>query len=83
MSTDRARTDTARTDTASPAPAERRAALALLAHSAAPDAPLLRRAVLWLVLAAGLEALGPVLGKAFIDHYLLPRHAQPAYHPAS
>ena len=67
--------DTARTDTASPAPAERRAALALLAHSAAPDAPLLRRAVLWLVLAAGLEALGPVLGKAFIDHYLLPRHA--------
>ena len=68
-------TDTARTDTASPAPAERRAALALLAHSAAPDAPLLRRAVLWLVLAAGLEALGPVLGKAFIDHYLLPRHA--------
>jgi ATP-binding cassette subfamily B protein/ATP-binding cassette subfamily C protein/ATP-binding cassette subfamily B multidrug efflux pump len=31
--------------------------------------------VLWLVLAAALEALGPVLGKAFIDQYLLPRHA--------
>ena len=62
-------------DKASPDSAERRAALTLLARSAAPDAPLLRRAVLWLVLAAGLEALGPVLGKAFIDHYLLPRHA--------
>lgn len=31
--------------------------------------------MLWLVLAAALEALGPVLGKAFIDQYLLPRHA--------
>ena len=56
-------------------PQERRAALGLLVHSAAPDAPLLRRAVLWLVLAALLEALGPLLGKAFIDTHLLPRHA--------
>ena len=62
-------------DKAQPDPHERRAALALLARTAAPEAPLLRAAVLWLVLAAALEALGPVLGKAFIDHYLLPRHA--------
>lgn len=54
---------------------ERRAALALLAHSAAPDAPVLRRGVAWLVLAAALDALGPVLGKAFIDSHLLPRNA--------
>ena len=60
---------------AGPAPQERRAALALLASSAAPDAPVLRHAVAWLVLAAALEALGPVLGKAFIDRHLLPRDA--------
>ncbi len=62
-------------DKAQPDPHERRAALALLARSAAPEAPLLRTSVLWLVLAAALEALGPVLGKAFIDQHLLPRHA--------
>ena len=62
-------------DKAKPDTRERRAALALLVHSAAPDAPLLRGAVLWLVLAAMLEALGPLLGKAFIDKHLLPRHA--------
>ena len=55
--------------------AERSAAFALLVRSAAPDVATLRAAALWLVLAAGLEALGPVLGKAFIDAYLLPRHA--------
>jgi len=54
---------------------ERRDALALLVRSAAPDVAVLRAAALWLVLAAGLEALGPFLGKAFIDSYLLPRHA--------
>ncbi|MBI5255646.1 MAG: ATP-binding cassette domain-containing protein [Burkholderiales bacterium] len=54
---------------------ERRAALALLLRAARPEMPLLKRAVWWLALAAGLEALGPVLGKAFIDHYLLPRDA--------
>ena len=60
---------------AQPAPQQRRAALGLLVHCAAPDAPLLRGAVLWLVLAAALEALGPLLGKAFIDRHLLPRQA--------
>jgi len=55
--------------------AERRAALALLVHSARPDATTLRAGAMWLVLAAALEALGPLLGKAFIDQYLLPRNA--------
>lgn len=54
---------------------ERRAAFALLVRSAAPDRAALRTATLWLVLAAALEALGPLLGKTFIDRYLLPRHA--------
>jgi len=54
---------------------ERRAAISLLVHSARPDVRVLRGAVLWLVLAAGLEALGPLLGKAFIDRHLLPRDA--------
>ncbi len=62
-------------DKAQPDASERRAALALLAHSAAPDAPLLRRGVAWLVLAAALDAFGPLLGKAFIDNHLLPRNA--------
>jgi len=62
-------------DKATPEPDERRAALALLLRSAAPDRAVLRGALLWLVLAAGLEALGPVLGKAFIDRHLLPHRA--------
>lgn len=69
----------ATTATAAPAsvraaPGERRAALALLVHSAAPDRAALGAATLWLVLAAALEALGPLLGKTFIDRYLLPRN---------
>ncbi len=51
---------------------ERRAALTLMWHAAASDAATLRPAVLWLAVSAGLEALGPVLGKAFIDRHLLP-----------
>jgi len=30
--------------------------------------------IVLLALAAGLEAMGPLLGKAFIDNYLLPKH---------
>ena len=55
---------------------QRRAALGLLLRSASPDLGLLRRAAAWLVLAAGLEALGPLLGKTFIDSHLLPRNAE-------
>jgi ATP-binding cassette subfamily B protein/ATP-binding cassette subfamily C protein/ATP-binding cassette subfamily B multidrug efflux pump len=60
----------------SPAPAgERRAALQLLLRAALPELALLKGALLWLAVAAALEALGPLLGKAFIDRYLLPRDA--------
>ena len=60
----------------SAAPAgERRAALQLLLRAALPEMALLKGALLWLALAAALEALGPLLGKAFIDRYLLPRDA--------
>ncbi len=54
---------------------ERRAALQLLLRAALPEAALLKGALLWLAVAAALEALGPLLGKAFIDRYLLPRDA--------
>ena len=54
----------------------RRAAFSLLLRAAAPDQPILRWAVLGLLLASALEALGPLLGKAFIDHYLPPHPAQ-------
>jgi len=53
---------------------ERRAALALLLRAAQPDAAAFKRALFWLTLAAGLEAIGPVLGKQFIDQHLLPHH---------
>ena len=46
----------------------------LLLESARGEKPELLRGLIWLVLAAGLEALGPIIGKFFIDHYLLPRN---------
>jgi len=64
---------------APPHQAPRRALLgpaaALLVRAAAPERRQVLLAVAWLVLAAGLEALGPLLGKFLIDRYLLPRHA--------
>ena len=53
-------------------PGERRAAMALLWRAAAPDRLELRRAVLWLVVAGLLEAVGPLIGKHLIDAYLVP-----------
>ena len=50
------------------------AAFALLKRAAEPDFAHLLQAVLWLILAAALEVLGPILGKALIDEHLLPRH---------
>jgi ABC-type multidrug transport system fused ATPase/permease subunit len=50
-----------------------RRAGALLWRAARPDGRHLWVGALWLAVAAGLDALGPVLGKAFIDRYLLPR----------
>ena len=53
---------------------ERRDALRLLLHAARPDVSHLRWGSFWLAIAAGLEALGPLLGKAFIDNHLVPHH---------
>ncbi len=50
-------------------------AAALLLRAAAPERRHLVWGLVWLLAAAGLEALGPLIGKAFIDNYLLPRHA--------
>ena len=51
-------------------------AAALLLRAAQPERSHVRQAMAWLLLAAGLEALGPLVGKYLIDNYLLPRHAQ-------
>ncbi|WP_374601608.1 ABC transporter ATP-binding protein [Niveibacterium sp.] len=50
-------------------------AVALLAQAARPESRRLLIALLGLACAAGLEVLGPMLGKAFIDGYLIPRRA--------
>jgi ATP-binding cassette subfamily B multidrug efflux pump len=47
-------------------------AAGLLRRAAYPDRAHLMWATLWLVLAAGLEVLGPLLGKKLIDEHLLP-----------
>lgn len=60
-------------DHASPAPANTRRAMALLMHAAAPERRHIIMGTLWLVVAALLEAAGPLLGKYFIDEYLLPK----------
>ncbi|MGX4643658.1 ABC transporter ATP-binding protein [Massilia sp. SYSU DXS3249] len=50
-------------------------AAALLRRAAWPDRRQLVVATLWLILAAALEVLGPILGKALIDDHLVPRNA--------
>ena len=61
------------------APAARRRivgdAAALLLRAGAPERHHVLQAIGWLLLAAGLEALGPLAGKFLIDRFLLPRHA--------
>ena len=54
-------------------PSQTRQAASLLRRAAQPDLHHLGWAVLWLMLAALLEVLGPVMGKALIDQHLLPR----------
>ncbi|MET0517365.1 MAG: ABC transporter transmembrane domain-containing protein, partial [Burkholderiaceae bacterium] len=49
------------------------ASVGLLLASAAPEKPQLLRGIAWLLAAAALEALGPLIGKQFIDGHLLPR----------
>ncbi len=51
---------------------ETRQAIALLRTSAEPDRRHLFIGTAWLVLAAGLEVIGPLLGKSLIDNHLLP-----------
>jgi ATP-binding cassette subfamily B protein/ATP-binding cassette subfamily C protein/ATP-binding cassette subfamily B multidrug efflux pump len=51
-----------------------RQAFSLLSRAALPDQHHLGWAVLWLMLAALLEVLGPIMGKALIDEHLLPHH---------
>jgi len=57
-----------------PARSERRQAFGLLARAAAPERRELARASAWMAAAGLLEAIGPMLGKVFIDNHLLPRH---------
>lgn len=61
------------------APQERRRtmgdAAALLLRAAAPERSHLRHGVFWLLIAAALEALGPLIAKTFIDRFLLPHNA--------
>ena len=49
-------------------------AFSLLRRAALPDQHHLGWAVMWLMLAALLEVLGPIMGKALIDEHLLPHH---------
>jgi ATP-binding cassette subfamily B protein/ATP-binding cassette subfamily C protein/ATP-binding cassette subfamily B multidrug efflux pump len=51
-----------------------RQALSLLRRAALPDQHHLGWAVLWLIAAALLEVMGPIMGKALIDEHLLPHH---------
>ncbi|MDB5906403.1 MAG: transporter ATP-binding protein [Massilia sp.] len=54
--------------------AQARRAAGLLRRAAHPDRRHLGWAVLWLVIAALLEVIGPVLGKALIDQHQQPHH---------
>src|SRR5205823_634238 len=53
--------------------AQARQAASLLRRAAHPDRGHLGWATAWLVVAAGLEVVGPLLGKKLIDEHLLPR----------
>jgi len=54
-------------------PRNTRRAVALLLHAAAPERRHLILGTAWLLAAALLEAAGPLMGKYYIDHYLLPQ----------
>lgn len=57
-----------------PLAGQTRLAVALLRRAAAPETRHLAFSIVWLIIAAGLEVMGPILGKALIDDYLLPHH---------
>jgi ATP-binding cassette subfamily B protein/ATP-binding cassette subfamily C protein/ATP-binding cassette subfamily B multidrug efflux pump len=60
---------------ATPMRNQARQAAGLLRRAAHPDRMHLAWAIAWLVLAAGLEVLGPIMGKKLIDEHLLPHRA--------
>ena len=62
---------------AAPSRGERWAGLKLLGRAAAPEKRQLGRATTWLAAAGLLDAVGPILGKVFIDEHLLPRAFDP------
>ncbi|MET0323325.1 MAG: ABC transporter transmembrane domain-containing protein [Duganella sp.] len=70
----RSKTDTKDTTDHPSIGAQTRQAFALLRRAARPDQHHLGWAVLWLMLAALFEVMGPIMGKALIDEHLLPRH---------
>ncbi|CAN5855687.1 ABC transporter transmembrane domain-containing protein [soil metagenome] len=55
---------------------EKKLAVQLLVQAARPEKRHVLLGIMYLFLAAGLEALGPLLGKAFIDRYLLPHQIE-------
>ncbi|MDB5859113.1 MAG: ATP-binding cassette protein [Ramlibacter sp.] len=58
-----------------PAEIDTAGARTLLLRAGAPERRHVLHGIAWLVLAAGLEVLGPLAGKYLIDTYLLPRNA--------
>ena len=64
-------------DRRAPSRDERLAGLKLLGRAAAPEKRELGRATTWLAAAGLLDAVGPILGKRFIDNHLLPRDFDP------
>ncbi len=54
------------------APGQTKQAVDLLRRVARPERRHLVHGITWLIVAAGLEVMGPILGKALIDDYLLP-----------
>ena len=53
---------------------EKQLATQLLIRAAQPERKHVMLGIVYLLIASLLEAVGPFLGKAFIDHYLLPRN---------
>ena len=58
---------------ATPPPRNTRQAITLLRRAARSEQHHVWKGCVWLIVAALLEAAGPLLGKYFIDHTLVPR----------
>ena len=59
---------------ASKLPGQTLQAIGLLRRVARPEKRHVMHGIAWLIVAAGLEVMGPILGKALIDDHLLPHH---------